>query len=349
MRRPWHIVGLGSATLAAALAMLPAGASAQTGVSVQGVVFDAEGAPISVAVVSLEGHGTTLTSDDGTFRFFNVPRGGYDLSVVTMGYAPATEYVLVLADDVFLEVSLDVSPVALDGIDVAVELIEVEGEVRDAERGFTIVDARILTNQGKSDDADAHGRFDLQRVAEGVPLQLDIRAFGYLPLDTIVVPTGDDDRYRFELEKDPVMMAMIAEQTRRLDERIGGLYSTVFHPMNREDLERYAGSATLYDVLLFEWAPYLDRIKCMYVDEELYPHSFEWQALTMGLLPEEVERIDFIVELSFQMRAGALMIYTKEFMKRLVANDMMLRPPIITPMTTPGRDDEPCLWRRPPI
>ena len=55
---------------------------------------------------------------------------------------------------------------------------------------------------------DAHGRFTLDDVFEGAPLRVAVRAFGYLPVETIVEPSEDGD-YVFELEVDPVVQQLI--------------------------------------------------------------------------------------------------------------------------------------------
>ncbi len=59
---------------------IPMPALAQIGVVVEGRVYDARsGSGIQNAVVTLEGHGSTLSSGLGTFRFSDVEPGDYIL------------------------------------------------------------------------------------------------------------------------------------------------------------------------------------------------------------------------------------------------------------------------------
>ena len=93
-----------------------------------------------------------------------------------------------------------------------------------AERTHTQVDianrlhAEVVANGREPMWTDTHGRFDLDRVPEGVPLHLTIRAFGYLPIDTTFVP-DDAERHDFELEPDAFAEAMMEVQVRRLADR----------------------------------------------------------------------------------------------------------------------------------
>ena len=67
---------------------IPIPVLAQDGVVVQGRVFEfGSTSPIWNARVELEGHGATLTSLAGTFRFEDVEPGEYTLQVDAFGYA----------------------------------------------------------------------------------------------------------------------------------------------------------------------------------------------------------------------------------------------------------------------
>ena len=62
-----------------------------------------------------------------------------------------------------------------------------------------------------------------------------VRSFGYLTVDTILVPDKDDGWYLFEVEPDPWVEDMIADQIRLIEERSAGLRTST-DPMNRERL-----------------------------------------------------------------------------------------------------------------
>ncbi len=333
----WHQAALRAGNrliVTLALAMIaPTGALAQAGVVVQGRVVEVGGTlGVELARVELEGHGTSLTSDDGYFRFSAVTPGNYTLNVSAFGYASASQSVLV-ERDTMLNVALEISPFQLDSILVNARRIDVEGQVwdRNAERDFVVVDAEVLTDQVPGTLTDAHGRFELEGVIEGAPLRVAVRAFGYLPVDTIVEADEDED-YVFELEVDSVAQRIIGVQVERLEERAAG-YRAIMRPMNRERLLRYAGTFTLLDVVESQYRSYLDRIWCVLIDEVQISNFGQVLAILTGLLPEEVERIEFIANQPdppntpplpvFMMR-----VYTRGFIQEMIARDRELRPPV---------------------
>lgn len=328
MRSPPH---LGKAAHISALTVLWLATSptppvvAQTGAVVQGRVIEA-GATLSItnAVVELEGHGVALTSSNGVFRFEGVEPGGYPFRVVAFGYAPHAQF-LVVEGDQTISVSLDIAPLSLDSLAVQARLIEVEGRVRDPDNDFFVVGADVLTNQGRGVQTDAHGRFRMDAF-EHVPLQVSVRAFGYLPQDSVLVPT-EDESFVFELEPDPVALALIDVQVERLEERAEGRRSVLMRPMNRESLlRRHAGRRTLAGVLEWDYERYLGRVNCVVIDEEQLLGAWEPSSL-FHILPEELERIEF---LAFGPRSEAIMvrIYTRDFIQEMTSRQIPLRTPV---------------------
>ncbi len=303
-----------------ALVAIPIAALAQTGVVVGGRVFEEGGTTgIPTARVELVGHGSTLTSADGSFRFDGVMPGRYTFRVVAFGYASESRF-LPVESDTTVSVPLEVAPVLLDSLLIGARAIDIEGGVRDPEMDIRLVDAEVLTNQGVAASTDRRGRFRLERVLEGVRLQVSVRAFGYLPLDSIIVPT-ENESYAFELEADPVVEAMIDEQVERIEERAAARRSVVMRPMNRQRLLRFAGTHTLRAVLEGEYRFYLERVRCVIIDEQ--QQIGVWEPSTLFyLLPEEIERIEFL------FRGAMLRIYTREFMQEMIARNTELREPI---------------------
>ena len=183
------------------------------GVVVQGRVFQFGSTPgIANATVDLEGHGSTLTSAAGTFRFEDVDPGEYTLRVEALGYTPESRVLVVGSATVGpVLVPLRIAPLPIDSLTVELRTIDIKGRVRDAARGLLLADAEILTNQVAGTQTDAHGSFKLEGVLEGVPLRVIVRPYGYLRVDTIFVPNEDED-YVFEPVPDPWVENMIAEQ-----------------------------------------------------------------------------------------------------------------------------------------
>ena len=303
----------------------------QAVVVVQGRVIEfGTSSAIQNAVVELEGLGSTLTSADGTFRFNDVRPGGYAVHVIGFGYAPHSEFIVVERDST-LSFSLEIAPFALDSLVIEQRAIELEGRVRDPELDIFIIDATVLSSQGGA-VTDAHGRFRLEPVFTGVPLRLSVRVFGYLPLDSTIVPR-DGEAHVFDLSADPLVTAMIGRQVERLVDRASGRRSVMMRPLDRDRLLRYDGG-TLRDVIESQYRSYIDQIRCVIIDEEQFVDSralLTWLGTT---LPQEVERIEF---LAFGPRSRDIMlrIYTRRFIQEMTARYIALRDPVFVGMARP--------------
>lgn len=323
----------------ALLAVFAAPLAAQTA-SLGGRVVGEDGASgVPQASVELEGVGVRVTSGDGSFRFEDVAPGEHVLRVSALGYATATRPVRVLGETT-VTVQLAIRPIPLDSIPVDVRLIDVEGHVLDRSTGrdVVVVDAQVRTDRTAETYTDSHGRFELENVAEGVSLRIEVRAFGYLPADRTVVAAEDDD-YVFELEPDAFVRQMIEVQVRRLEER-SETRRGVMVPMDRLSLLRYAGSATLLDVLAFEYRTYLPRLRCGLIDDvNIYTWS-EFRAIAGHLLPEEVERIEFIAgephpDSDGHLPVFQIRVYTRAFIQRMITDQQELRAPIFNTLVSP--------------
>ncbi len=297
------------------VAAIPLSVLAQDGVVVEGRVFES-GLELGIqnAIVELEGHGAVLTVPGGSFRFEDVEPGGYTLRVDAFGYASNSQFLSVDADT-NVAVALDIAPLLLDSLVVEPRRIDIDGRVRDPGRDLSLVNAEILTNQVPGTLTNSWGRFDLDDVFEGIPLRVLVHAFGYLPVDTILLP-NEDESYLFELEADTTVERRIEAQVGRLVERAAGRRAATMRPMDRERLLRWAGRTDLLGVLQFEYRGRMGRVACTVVDEEQILGLPLWT-----LLPEELERIEFL------FRGRMLRIYTREFMAEMIVRDIELREP----------------------
>ena len=305
-------------------------AQGQSGDALTGQIVDAgTNSGINAATVELVGEGWRLTSDTGTYRFEDLEPGEYRLRVASMGYAPETRVVLVAGATV-ADFQLRIAPLELDSLAVLVRLIDVQGRVRDAADGFYIVSATVVSGNGTVEETNRRGRFQMDSVPEGVPLPVRVEAFGYLPLSIVMIPEREGT-YDFQLEEDPIIRRLIDAQVSRLEERVGMRWSPLMPPMNRDDLLRYADEATMWDVLLAEHRQWLDKVKCVVLDEHVVGeragpiHNSLWVARSAmrGLLPEEVERIE-VMAYGGRLQGLVLRVYTRAFMQRLIAGDAQL-------------------------
>jgi len=303
---------------------MPMPALAQVDVVVEGRVYDARsGSGIQNAVVTLEGHGSTLSAESGSFRFRGVEPGDYTLRVEGFGYLPFTSSVSVVTYSM-VSVPLEAAPLALDSIVVEARTLDFDGRVRDPTLDYFLLDAQVFSDQGHEEWTNAHGRFDLDDVFEGTPLHVAIRAFGYLPLDTTFVP-DDDERYDFDLVTDPLATRMIAFQVLRLEVRAGeNLYQ--YRPaLNRAELSRYAGFGTIQSIMELKYPMRILRsVSCMILDEQEVIRSWRRRWVLENMIPEELERIE-LLEFPGPARSFQLRIYTRGFFQELVSRNPPLR------------------------
>ena len=323
-----------AALLGSLWAGAPAGASAQVAV-LEGRVYDAgSGAGLQNAVVTLEGRGSVLTSESGSFRYTGVPLGTYTLRVQAFGYRERT-LPLEVRGDTTVSVPVDVVPIELDPVEVELRTIDFDGEARDPMTDGIVMDALVASDQGHEERTNAHGHFDLDDVLEGAPLRLEIRAFSYLPLDTTFVP-DDDGRRVFELEADSLMLRMIDVQVRRLEARAEGRIATFPRSMNRDRLARYLNNFTVLDMLEREYPlRMLRRVACVLIDDRQIDDGFGAirgelrRSYLLTTYPDEVERLEFLEFETPGGRALQLRVYTKDYMARLIGSDRRLPPPVL--------------------
>jgi hypothetical protein len=333
-----HRQWVGSVALALGrLTILPGGSAAQAGVTVLGRAFDGDtDVGVQNVIVTLEGYGSTLTNTEGRFRFRGVAPGGYILRVEGFGYATVSLTVQLNADT-SLDLPLEAAPLPIDSIVVEAGSVDLRGRVRDPARDFYLVDAQVLTRGRDPLWTDTQGRYELKDQPEGVPVSVTIRAFGYLPVDTTLVP-DDDERYVFELVRDAFAEAMIDTQVRRIADHAGGRLTFGRGTMDRAEVLRYAGSHTVSTMLEFEYPQAtLSRIVCTFIDDRQADGAGgalggEMAAATLGrLVPEEIERVELLQFGGVRSPPLMLQIYTRSFIMEMATKNLPLRTPTITP------------------
>ena len=128
-------------------------------------------------------------------------------------------------------------------------------------------------------------------------------------------------RHTFALTPDSLVEAMIGTQVQRLERRSAGQKAVLFRSLGRERLLGYAGSHTLRDVLESEYGRRLrGRIGCVMLDEVQLNAEVDGIML-VTMLPEEVERIEFLFS------GMMLRIYTRRFIQEMIARDRTLGRP----------------------
>lgn len=304
-------------------AIVPAPARSQTDVVVRGRVYATDtGAGIPNAIATLDGYGSVLTSDAGSFRFDGVAPGRRSLRIEAFGYEDAS-LELDLAANTVVDVPLTPAPLELDSLRIELETLDFDGRVMDPEEDLRVVGAEVLSSQGHEERSNAHGDFDLDDVYRDVPLRIVIREFGYLPLDTTLIP-DDDERHEFDMAVDSAVQRVIDMQVERIADVTRGR-SSVIRSLDREGLLRFSGTFTVYDMLLYEYGRRLQRVQCIVVDEEQIQRSRGWRSYLSTMLPEELERVEFL------FGGGMLRIYSREFIRRMSVGRVELTRPLMFP------------------
>ena len=290
-----------------------------------GRVVDADGEGIPGAVVELGRVQAILTDDEGAFRFENVEMGRYQLRIRAFGYGDE-DVLLDLRADRTVTVALEETAFELDSLVVGAEKVEVRGRVRDPGRDRYLPAVEIRTSQGHAVLTDAGGAFEVE-AWENVPLRVVVLAFGYFAADTLVVPLDGGDPFVLELTEYPVVQAMLGAANRRLEARARGRVSVTMPPLDREQISLWGGN-TLDEVLRVEYPAQRRRIACVLLDERpLTP--FEAEGFLETTPAWEVERMEFLF-------SGAMLrIYTREFMKKLLARRTNLSAPVYVASASP--------------
>lgn len=309
--------------LAALLVVAPGLLAGQSSFVVDGRVVTPSGIGIHNAIVRLDGHAPRLSTEAGYFRFDVVAAGPQTLRVEAFGHTPATLRIDVQGDATLFLV-LEIAPFRLDSLVVAPSPLEMNGRVRDLERDISLAGAEVIDGNSGGATTNGAGRFSLD-AWEGHPLYVGIRAFGYLPLDTVVVPDPDHDSFTFPMRTDSLVERMIDVEMKRLDDRAGGRMSITRPPMNRADLLRYRG-ASLMDLLK---ARHRTRgLQCVVLDERSLTPEMGRAVLDMTMA-HEVERIEFL------FGKAMLRVYTRDFVRRMLGGGFELRRPVFVEMADP--------------
>ncbi len=298
---------------------------AQSVASVSGRVVGADtSAGITNATVELVGQGAVLTTPDGQFRFEGVLLGEYVLRVSALGYAPGSRFVDV-QEDVVLDVTLEIAPLRLDSLLVVAREIDFDGRVRDPSRDTPVMDALVLTDRGHEEWSNQRGHFDIDDVLEGLPLRMRVRAFGYLPIDTMLAP-DDDGRHDFDLVRDTLVERLIAMQSERIVQRAGERMYEYRPAFDRDALARYSSSSNVSSIMESKYPlNILRRVFCIVLDERHVQTDQERRAVLLNMFPHEIERMELLEFTIGGARTFMLRIYTRAFFQELIARNRPLR------------------------
>lgn len=316
--------GLHAATWTLLALAFAAPASAQVTL-VTGTVRDASsGAPINAALVALDGTSARAISvQDGSFALRAPAPGRYDLRVQGYGYSELTRPIVVSEGMEPLALELRPLPVLLDSLTVGQRRVDVDGNVRDVALDVALMDVEVLVDGAPRAVTNPRGNFGLDDLWEGTPTRVSLRAFGYLPVDTVILPRDGLD-LDLALTPDPLIEKLMAAQVERLQDRMGGRRTITRPPLDRERLMYWRG-LSLLEVLEFSR---MGGMRCLFIDEELVPQGWEREML-MTVLPGELHRVESL------FGGGMIRVYTRDFMRRMLSGAVELRRPVYVTMANP--------------
>ena len=291
---------------------------------VGGTVVDrATGVPVGVAVVSLDGtDARVLTDARGVFRLRAPSPGSWLLRVEGYGYRELSVTLVVSGPRDDLRIELEPLPILLDSLVVGQRRVDVDGRVRDSALDVELMDVEVFVDGALAGVSNAGGRFDLDDLWEGRPTRVTLGAFGYLPVDTVILPSEDLD-VEISLVADPLIETMLSTEVERLQERMGGYRTITRPPLDRENL-LFWRRLSLWDALGAERM----EGRCFFIDEELVPPGLEREML-VPLFPGEVHRVESL------FGGEMVRVYTRDFMRRMLSGAVELRHPVYVDRARP--------------
>ena len=303
------------------LALGASTAAAQSPVAIRGrVVERGSGAAIAGAVVELSETTPRVTDADGRFRFEHVAPGRYALTVQALGWS-GHEAVLQVRADTTLLIEMDPAPIPLDTLNVESRVITMRGRVRERGTSLGLVAVEVLADPDRRTATNVTGRFRLERVPAGPPIRISLRGFGYLPLDTVVAAFRDTT-LALELDPDPLVQRMIDVEVAKLEKRSRPFRAAIMPPMDRAELLRNT-NLTVLDLLRQRFSIFLRRVQCILIDDVQNYNGLD--ALVL-YFPDELERIEVLE------RGAMLRIYTREYIRRMIAGEVELPGPLFIPL-----------------
>jgi hypothetical protein len=246
------------------------------------------------------------------------------LHVSGLGYAPVNQF-LDVQGDIVIEVTLEIAPLRLDSLLVVAREIDFDGRIRDPVRDTPVMDALVLTDQGHEEWTNQRGHFDIDDVLEGVPLRMRVRAFGYLPVDTTLIP-HDQDRHDFDLVGDTLVERLIAAQHARIVQRADDHLYEYRPAFDRNALSRYSPSSSVASIMEARYPLHILRgVYCVVLDEQHVRTEHERRAVLLDMFPQEIERMELLEFTVGGGRTFMLRIYTRAFFQELIARNQPLR------------------------
>lgn len=312
---PWSVLLLLAIPAAStAHAQQPAPGTALT---LRGQVVDAATEyPIAGVLLELDGSRQRVTGVDGTFEFRDTGQGRWRLTATMLGYG-GWEQTLELEEDTQVLIELEARPIELDTLQVQVREMAIRGRVRDAGTGRDLHRARVHVRPDHEAEADVAGRFRIRGIRTASPVTVEVQAFGYLP-QFAVVPPDLDEPLEFELEEDPIALAMIDRQVRRLEERAETHRAMTIALDREEALLREGWSA--YDIVRGRFGLGQARgIGCLVVNEREVQEGPPDEYL-QSMLATDVERI----EVHNLNRVLMVRVYTRDFVRDMLRGDQEL-------------------------
>ncbi|MDX1568302.1 MAG: carboxypeptidase-like regulatory domain-containing protein [Longimicrobiales bacterium] len=320
--------------LTIAIVLWPGVLPGPPGFTVEGRVVEGNAtAGIRGATLELEGPSlhTTLSGADGRFRFEGVEPGGYAVRVLRRGYRPRSQYVFV-DEDMALILPLDAAPALEERAGAGRPGgggVALRGVVREGRWGLPLPDVEVLTDLGTGTRTGARGGFLLGGSSRGRPVWVSVRAFGYMPLDTIL-RAGGGTFHDLKLNPDLEVQRRIRREVDVLG-RSSGAHRGSHGGLGREALLA-SDAPTLAGVLRTHYGDVSNRISCVLLDEGAVEKSTQ----LLKLVPGRIQQVDLLPHPGEPENLVAR-VYTRRFVRDLVAGGVEAAPGEIAYVHEAGR------------
>jgi hypothetical protein len=291
--------------------------------TLQGRIVQEDGRAVASATIEYAGS-RSLSTPDGTFTLTNVPLGTLQLTITALGFAPVVSS-FTISRDTTITIVMRPDPIRMQTLQARLNSIKVKGRVTD-ERSRLGVDASIrVFSAGTRYDAvtNATGRYEVDDVLVGDSAVVVLEAFGYLP-QRAFVSSPRDTTINFVAVDDPVARALVDRQLARLTARSAVLP----YKVETGRVENLNQSGTLEEALRVQHD--LNNARCVILDDKLQvPPALRgekprWRFLTLDQV-HSFEIIDRGHGSAYRV-AEMLRIYTKQYVRRMVADSVPLDP-----------------------
>lgn len=292
------------------LALLVTSAAAAQEITINGRAVDRDTRePIAFATITLP-NGQVVANRNGQFQFKR-RAGRYVIRIAAIGYI-ADEFTVIVTEDKSVTFELERDPVRLDSLVVSDRRVTFRVEVKDSATGMGLMDADVLATPGRRETTDGIGRVKFTKVPAGVPITIEVAAFGYLR-PSLVVESERDTTIKVLLVPDPIVAKMLDAARARIDERSADRRKDYLPVIEHAELMRNRNGPLREFLARKLGSARLGRVSCWVLDEQSGEAT---RMLIATMLPDRIDRVEVLDRPPARLMVR---VYTRDYMRRAAA------------------------------